>query len=184
MSNRNELLQGILTAVSGGGGFDTADGIADYNDSSTATTPINIVADTWTDVPNDGAGSFTNLDYLPTGVTELMDTSNGHLKLNELSLGDNCLIRNDFTINPNTNNSLLEKRYVLGDEANGNEYYLGTTLGRLDSGSGKDYRFAIQPDMIYMGDTNTKNHPVKFQIKLSTSGTLVNAGTAIGVVKR
>jgi len=38
--------------------------------------------------------------------------------------------------------------------------------------------------MIYMGDTNTKDNPIKLQVKLSTNGTLVNAGTSIGVVRK
>jgi hypothetical protein len=57
-------------------------------------------------------------------------------------------------------------------------------VGRLDSGSGVGYRFSLQQDMIYMGDTNTKNNPIGLQVKLSTDGTLVNAGTALGVTKR
>ena len=53
---------------SGGGGGPT-NGFADYNDTSTAGAPVNLLADTWTTLPNDGLGAFTNLGYLPSGVT-------------------------------------------------------------------------------------------------------------------
>ena len=181
MSIRNELLEQIL-AASGGGGGSGGNGIADYNDTSTSASPIALVANTWTTIPNDGQGSFTNLAYLPDGVTTLMDTSTGAFDFSQLSLGDNCFIRNDFTINPNINNSLLSLRYELG--SGGGVYTLETIMGRLDSGSNQDYRFSLTPQMIYMGDTNTKDSPIKLQVKLSTNGTLVNAGTSIGVVRK
>jgi len=38
--------------------------------------------------------------------------------------------------------------------------------------------------MIYMGDLNTKDNPIILQLKLSTNGSAVNAGSSIGVVKR
>ncbi len=164
------------------GGYGGSNGIADYNDTSTSTTPLSLVADTWTTIPNDGAGAFTNLSYLPSGVTSLMNTSTGAFDFSELALGDNCFIRNDFTVNPNTNNALLELRYQLGSGAN--IYTLETIIGRLDSGSGQPYRFSLTPTMIYMGDLNTKDSPIILQLKLSTNGSVVNAGSSIGVVKR
>lgn len=157
-------------------------GIADYNDTETSVNPITLIADTWTTLTNNGLGSFTNLSYLPSGVTNLMDTSTGSFDFSELNLGDNCFIRNDFSVTPTTNNALLELRYQLG--GTGNNYTLETVLGRLDSGSGKPYRYALVPQMIYMGDLNTKDNPITLQIKLSTDGFVVNAGSSIGVVKQ
>ena len=171
---------GITCGIVSGGSFGS--GIADYNDTSTASTPVTLVQDVWTTIPNNGQGAFTNTSYLPKGVTALMDTSTGAFDFSELNLGDNCFIRNDFTVNPNTNNALLQLRYKLG--AGAGEYTLETIIGRLDSGSGSDYRFSLVPDMIYMGDTNTKDNPIVLQIKLSTNGHFTNAGSAIGVVKR
>ena len=163
-------------------GLVDSNGIADYNDTSTSATPLTLASNTWTTIPNDGQGSFTNLSYLPSGVTKLMNTTTGEFDFAELKLGDNCFIRNDFSVTPMTNNSLLEVRYQLG--AAGSEYTLETIIGRLDSGSGKPYRFSLTPQMIYMGDNNTKDNPIKLQVRLSTNGTLVNAGSAIGVTKR
>lgn len=154
-------------------------GFIDYNDT-TGSFPI--LADTWTDLPNDGAGAFTNKNYPPTGVTELIDVSTGYIDPTELDLGDTILIRNDYTINPNTNNAQLRFRYALGN--GGGSYTLEKIIGRLDSGSGQDYRFSLTPDLIYMGDTNTRDNPIKIQVYCTSNATVTNAGSVIQVIKR
>lgn len=159
--------------------YNYTNGFIDYNDT---TGSISLVSDTWTTIPNDGQGAFSNDTYKPEGVTDLMDISDGSIDPTQLTLGDTILIRNDFKINPNTNNALLEFRYELGN--GGGLYTLESTLGRLDDGSGKDYRFSLKPDLIYMGDTNTLNNPIRLQVKLSTNGTLLNAGSVIQLIKR
>ena len=148
-------------------------GFADYNNSG---SDIPLVANTWTDLPNDGAGPFTNLK-LPEGVTSVMDTSTGYIDPTQLSIGDDIFIRNDFVVTPNTNDAKLEMRYVLGSGAS--EYVLEGMEPRLDSGSGVDYRKGRSVDYIYMGDENTLGNPIKLQIKLSSKGRVRNAGSVI-----
>lgn len=171
-----------ITALEGVASGIVQNGFGDYNDTATTITPINLVGNTWTTVTNNGNGAFTNLLYLPTRATRLMDTSTGRFLFDELDLGDQVFIRNDIVVNPLTNNSLLEARYVLGTGPD--EYVLTSLVARLDAGSGVDYRFNLGPDFIYIGDTNTRDNPVTLQIRLSTEGTLVNNGSAIGVTKR
>ena len=157
-------------------------GFIDYNDSGTSTTPIVLTGGVWTTISNDGTGAFTNESYPPSGVTELMDVSVGAFDTTQLSLGDGMLIRNDYSVTPSTNNSLLELRYQLGSGAGA--YTLQKIVGRLDSGSGIPYRFSLEPDLIYMGDANTRDNPIALQLRLSGNGTVINAGSAILVVKR
>ena len=88
--------------------YNYTNGFIDYNDTTGA---VSLTANTWTTIPNNGLGSFSNNTYKPEGVTELMDVSTGAIDTSELHLGDAILIRNDFKINPNTNNALLEFRY-------------------------------------------------------------------------
>ena len=145
-------------------------GWMDYNDS---TGSFSISADTWTDVPNDGAGSFTNKAYRPAAVTDVLDESTGYLDFSDLPLGSEISLRNDITVTPNTNNALFELRYVLGTGAG--EYALNFLSERLDSGSGVAYQ-RVTTFPIYMGDTNTKNNAGKLQARLSTPGTVQNAG--------
>ena len=159
--------------------YNFTNGFIDYNDT---TGIINLTANTWTDIPNDGLGAFTNKTYAPIGVTEFMDVSTGYIDTTELELGDTIIIRNDYKINPNTNNALLEFRYELGTGAA--TYTLEKIVGRLDAGSGQDYRFNLNTDLIYMGDLNTRDNPIKLQVKLSTNGTLLNAGSVIQLIRR
>ena len=152
---------------------------ADYNDVGTSSAPVALLADVWTPVPNDGAGGFTNTAYLPEDVTALMDVSTGEFDFTELSLGATCFIRNDFTVTPTVNDCALSLRYSLG--GGGNSYTLEGPLARLDEGAGVGYRRALKPDMVYMGDANTRDNPVTLEIKCSVDATLVNAGSAITV---
>ncbi len=145
-------------------------GWMDYNDS---TGSFSISADTWTDIPNDGAGSFTNKAYKPIAVSDVLDDSTGYLDFSDLPMGSEISLRNDITVTPNTNNALFELRYVLGTGAG--EYALNFLSERLDSGSGVAYQ-RVTTFPIYMGDTNTKNNPGKLQARLSTPGTIQNAG--------
>jgi len=154
------------------------DGLMDYNDTTGA---ISLIADVWTDIPNNGLGAFTNKTHKPTSVNEVLDTSTGYLDFSELTLGSQILVRNDFTVVPSTNNCLLEARYLLGQGAG--EYALKFWSERLDSGSGIDYQRVISFP-IYMGDTNTQGGAGKLQVKLSTNGTVTNAGSYINIQLR
>ena len=150
-------------------------GFMDYND---ATGDVTLVADRWTDVPNNGLGAFTNKTYKPSVVNEVMDTSTGYLDFSDLTLGSEIGIRNDFTVTPNTNNSLLQLRYLLG-QGDG-EYPLLFWSERLDSGSGIPYQ-RVPFFKIYMGDLNTQGGVGKLQVKLSTNGVINNAGSYISI---
>jgi hypothetical protein len=139
-------------------------------------------ANTWTDIPNDGLGAFTNLTYLPDGITNLLDVSTGYLDLSELELGDSVLIRNDFVVTPNQNRANLNFRYELG--AGLGVYTLDYFVGRLDSGAGDEYRYNLYTHLIYLGDDNTRLNPIKLQLNLSKNGSFVNNGSAIQILKR
>ena len=160
----------------------TKQGFIDYNNSSTDVTLINLIANQWVDVPNNGLGAYSNDLYKPVDVTELLDTSTGYIDATELSLGDSLLIRNDYTVYPQIDKSSLSFRYVLGSGLQ--EYSQEKKIPRLDEGAGVGYRQAILTDYIYMGDDNTRNNPIKLQVKLSVNGTLYNAGLSIQVIKR
>ena len=153
----------------------SVNGFIDYNDT---TGSFSITSNTWVDVPNNGLGAFTNKNYKPTSINEVLDVSTGYLDFSDLALGSQLLIRNDFTVTPNTNNSLLEVRYLLGQGTG--EYTLKFWSERLDSGSGVGYQRVISFP-IYIGDTNTQGGVGKLQVKLSTNGTLNNAGSYIKI---
>ncbi|NQY41958.1 MAG: hypothetical protein HRT87_01225 [Legionellales bacterium] len=155
-------------------------GFIDYNDTSTTSSALVVSADTWTTIPNDGLGAFSNDTYKPDGVTNLMNVASGHIDVSELELGSAILIRNDFTITPSANNAKLELRYELG--TGGGVYHQSKRMPRLDEGGGVDYRINLSVDNIYMGDLNTKDNPIKIQVKCTSAATLVNSGTVITVL--
>lgn len=157
-------------------------GFIDYSDATTAITPIPLVADTWTTITNDGAGSNTNIAYPPSSVTQLLNVSTGAIDVSQLKLGDSIIVRNDFQITPDINNSNLEFRYSLGTGLG--SYTLERVIGRLDSGAGIPYRFSLTSDFIYMGDENTRDNPIVIQVKLSDTGSIKNNGLAILVVRQ
>ena len=155
-------------------------GFADYNDTSTASTPVTLADDVWTDLPNNGEGAFTNLK-LPSGVTRMLDPTTGSILLDELPIGSSVIIRMDYTVFPTSNNASLSFRYELGNGSN--SYTLETTVSKLDDGAGKGYRQALVTHYIYVGDSNTKDNPVQPQVKLSGGGTLTNAGMVMEIRK-
>ena len=158
--------------------FSNASGFSGFIDYNDTTGDVALTADTWTDVPNNGQGAFSNTLYKANGIENLLDTSTGYLDFSELSLGSELIIRNDFTVTPQTNNALLEARYVLGQGAG--EYPLLFWSERLDNGSGIGYQ-RVPIFAIYMGDLNTQGGVGKLQVKLSANGTLNNAGSYISV---
>ena len=169
-------------AIAGGGGAaGAAGGFIDYNDTGTAAAPVALAAGVWTDIPNDGLGAFSNSAYAPHGVTQLLDVATGYLDPTQTELGNYLLIRNDYTVTPSTNNTSLEFRYELGTGAG--LYTLEGRADRLDRGAGVGYRCSLGVDAIYMGDLNTRDNPIKMQVKLSSTGSLVNAGSGIFLVK-
>lgn len=151
--------------------------IVGWNDYNDTTGSISVPADTWTDLPNNGLGSFTNQNYPPEGINELIDVNTGYIDPTELSLGDVLLIRNDYLVTPQTNNTAIRFRFFLG--AGAGQYPLEKREPRMDEGSGIAYPHTLGAELIYMGDTNTRNNPIKLQVKVSSPCTVLNNGSVI-----
>jgi hypothetical protein len=167
--------------IGASGALDSHFGIADYNDTSTASTPLALVADTWATLPNDGLGSFSQ-EQLPNGVTSLLVPASGAIDVSELSAMSTIDIRFDFGVTPNSNNSALVFRLLLGDGAS--TYSLPTSFGRLDEGAGIRYDRGLFLAGVYAGDLNTIDNPIFLQAKCSANATLLNRGMYIKVYKR
>jgi hypothetical protein len=159
----------------------TTSGFIDYNDTATIATPLNIVANTWTTIPNNGLGVNTNKLYKPSGITEFLDVNTGRVLLSELSLGDVVFLRPDFIVNPNTANSQLEFRFFIGQT--GQEYSLAKRFPKLDSGN-IEYPMTLDTYEIYIGDNNTRIGGLLMQVRLSVAGTLKNNGVVITAFRR
>lgn len=149
------------------------DGFIDYNNTTAGST---FSAGVWTTLPNNGLGAFTNDTYAPVGIEDLMDTSTGAIDPTELDLGDVLFVRNDFTINPTVNGCFVSFRYVLG--TGGSQYTIEKQLGSLPNGAGLDYKQQFT-DLIYMGDTNTRDNLIALQVLCSEDCTVTNLGSVI-----
>ncbi len=155
-------------------------GYVDFNDASTTNTPVTLTPNTWTTLPNDGLGSFSQ-NQLPNGDDISLDPSGGVI-LSNMPLHSELKIRMDYTVYPNVNNAFLEFGYLLGSGSS--NYRLSRTIGNLPNGAGTPYQQGVTFDFIYVGDTNTQSGFVTPQVKLSTGGSVVNAGMAISIYKR
>ncbi len=156
-------------------------GFEDANDATTSGTPISLSPDTWTTVTNDAAGAFSNTSYLPSGITSLFNGSTGNIDPTQLQLGESILVRNDFQVTPTVNGAFLEFRYQLG--TGGGAYTLPKPLGTLSNGGGVAYRFQFT-DLIYMGDTNTRDNEIGLQVRCSEAASLINSGSVVLAIRR
>ena len=153
-------------------------GFADYNPAGSSQT---LLKGQWHTLANDGLGAFTNEGYLPEGVTTMLAASGG-INPRELDLGDWLVIRPDYEVTPNINGGQLQFRFSLGTGADA--YVLETRIGRLDSGSGIGYKESGVAYFIYMGDTNTRDNDIDFQLNLEGGGSVQFNGWSVGVFRR
>ena len=151
----------------------------DYNDTGGST---NLVANTWTNITNDGQGAFSNSSTPPLagGVTSLINVSDGTLDFTQLDISDIVFMRWDFSVFPNTNNSSLDFRFYVGET--GQEYPLNLPIPRLDKGAGIEYPEAGLFEL-YMGDLNTLNGGAILQVRSDSAGSFINRGIVLTYFK-
>ena len=147
-------------------------GIYDYNDASTSTTPLSVPSNsTFVDIPNDGAGAFTNRAYALPNVDDLWDTTTNRFNWTPLSLGDTVDIRLDLEVTTTSPNQLVEIDLELATGAGTYDilFFKGTFK---NTGANDVNRF----NSIYMGDLNTLNNPARFKIRSDSTATVVVRG--------
>jgi len=176
----SNMIPGVtnLTSEQSGLIFANHIGYIDYNDTSTTVTPLELTEDVWATIPNDGLGSFSR-NELPVGAL-LPLTAEGGLDLSNLPMNSLVKVRMDFIIYPNVNNAFAEFGILLGSAS---PYRLEKTINTLPQGAGRGYHVGLDQSLVYIGDTNTKNGVALFQVKLSTGGTVVNAGMVAELYK-
>ena len=110
----------LVTTIKGYIGTASPDGFsggwADYADTATTGTPINVTA-----VPavltNDGTGVNTNTSYLPiggNGITQLWDTSSNGFEFSELEVGDMVDIRMHISVIIASTNTVVDVNLHMG----------------------------------------------------------------------
>jgi len=154
------------------------EGYFDYADSATASTPVSLTSALgYVDLPNDGLGSQTNLDFLPDGVTSLMD--NGVFDFSQLSLGSEILMRVSLSATTLVNNTQIAIRMLF---ANG--LYSIVWLSPLNF-KNQVTNYELTPmNMFYIGNLETLNQPAKLQIISDGVASVVVNGFYASIKKR
>lgn len=155
-------------------------GFFDYNDVTTASSPIAITGGAGlVTLTNDGAGSFSNDTYKPAGMADIWDVVADEFDWTVLSLGDMVDIRLDVdvtTTSPNT-----EVSVVLQLGTGGGTYTIPFEKTVIkSSGTVNINRF----NGIYMGDANTINNPGLFRAEADDDITVKVIGWYVKIIKR
>lgn len=90
-------------------------GWQDFQDTATATTPIDLTAaDTWYDLTNDALGPLTDDTYKATGTGTLWNSATNSFDFSTLNIGDVVRFRTDITITTGGANHGVSTRLAFG----------------------------------------------------------------------
>jgi hypothetical protein len=141
-------------------------GWSDYNDAATASAPIALtVADTYYPLTNDELGGFTNKTYAIAGHGDIWDASSDEFDFSSLALGDTVDFRLDYTVTTTGANREICSKMALAIGAS--PYSL--SLSRDYFKSAGTYQIVTWYS-IYMGDSNTKGNPARFEVASDGTG--------------
>jgi len=152
-------------------------GFVDYNDTATTGTPIAVSASTWTKLTNNKLGANTKIDRLPSPITNLWDTTNNQLVLNEAALNTRFRFRLDVTVTTSGANQQVDFRTAFA-VGSGNPFFLyDKTIYYKTSGA---HKIAVYGSF-YIGSTLMQTYPAEFQIFSDSTCTVVVSGWYIEV---
>lgn len=155
----------------------TANGFADYN---AATTPIAVPSGVWTKLLNNGSGPLTKTDALPSGVTELWNTTTSQFNFTELPLNSMVDARYDITVTTTSANQTLELAVKLGI-GSPSEYQSQRLIQQFKTaGTYNIVAFGSS----YIGSNDIKNNPGEVLVKSDASATIVVGGFFIRAFKK
>lgn len=143
-------------------------GIWDYEDTVTSTTPIALAtADTGYQLTNDGLGTNTLTTYGLPGVS-IYDTATNYFNFSDLKLGDTVDIRTDCEITTTSTNNILTLRAELGIGISPYEVPFDTVYFK----SAGTFR-VVAFHSIYIGNNATKNGLARFLAFNDSTGATV-----------
>lgn len=142
-------------------------GWQDYNDLSTKTTPVILTSiNQWYELPNDGLGVNTNLDHKIVDHGNIWDTTNNHLDLTSLRLGDVVHLRLSAYITTHSSNVAVSGKLGMAI-GSGIDYDIPFYSG-LVKHSGR--HLLSVSTMFYVGNEETRDYPSKIYALSDTSG--------------
>lgn len=144
-------------------------GWADYNDLTTATTPISVTGGGgWVYLTNDEAGSFTNKQWLHPSITDVWDSTANAFDWSELEVNDTVDLRLDLDVTTVSANQAVD---VALEMASGHASTYDLSITHESYKTAGTYKVNVYT-AVYMGDTTTLNNPAKFKIKSDGNATV------------
>lgn len=155
-------------------------GFWDYNDLSTASSPISL-SSTPVQLTNDGLGTFTNSTYKLPEIEDVWDVSSNAFDFTGLKKGDIIDMRLDVEITTTGANHDILMDIQLG--IGGFPYQLPVFNRAIKTASTTQGVFMFS---IYIGDDNTLNNPghIRMQSDSGTSDTVKINGWFLEVTSR
>jgi len=143
-------------------------GWQDYDDATTATTPITLpLADTWYKLTNDGAGSRSSEEFRVNGKPLIWNTDTSQFYFGDLFIGGMQFLRTSFFVETPSANTEIEVRLRMAI-GSGIDYSIPVYQRYLKAGN-KKYQFS--PVTFFTIDNpQTRDFPAEIQIRADVAG--------------
>jgi len=128
---------------------------------------------------NDGAGSFTNIDLIPTAHANIYNTTTDTFDFSSLNIGDVVLIRLDLTLTTTVANQIINSYLELGQGVSPYPIMFHSHAGfkTIDTYD----NLTIESRITILNDT-TKNNPAQFKFNSDDNATVIQNGFNITVL--
>ena len=143
--------------------YDTLGGFAYYVDTETSVTPINLTADTWTDLTNDKAGTNTHTNLPSYVVGDLWDSAANKIDTSKVGANKIILVRNDFDVTAGAANTRIDARLYFPDTGKSIEFSHDNI-----SSNGDQVRYSRTTQVFILSSELTSG--CKIQVKADKSG--------------
>ena len=171
-------IHGYITTVSPDG---FSGGWADYADTATTGTPINVTA-----VPavltNNGLGVDTNTTYLPVGgngITQLWNTSSNGFDFSDLNVGDMLDIRMDISVVIASVNTVVDINLLMGTGGSVVVPFISDQNYKA-TGTFETIRYMG----VYIGSTDVRDTLAQLKIEADKNCTCIVHGWYIKAIRR
>lgn len=143
-------------------------GFVTYSNSN--TTPVSVTGgSTWYQLTNDGAGTYSNDDYIPTGITHLWNTSTNALDFTQLNLGDQYDMTLYLTVTTTAASQELDFRLRMGIGSAGEFSLVFNHVYYKTSGT-----YNLQVNFpLYVGTTTTQANPARLEVNSASNASVL-----------
>lgn len=140
-------------------------GIYDYADTATSTTPISLtLADTQYQLTNDGTNSLSS--YGLSGIDDIWDTSTNSFDFSGLDIGDTVDLRIDLDVTTTSTNTAFSLYIELGT---GEQLPIVSEINYKAAGTYEIVRLFS----VYIGSADTRDNAAKLYLKADSTGATV-----------